>query len=51
MENNINLSEVNTRDLVNELKKREGVQALIAEPYAPVKVDIEGPAIVLVVTD
>jgi len=42
---------VKTCELVAELKKREGVMELIAEPYKRLEVVVEGPAIVLVVTD
>ena len=40
-----------TRELVEELKKREGVEAHIAEPYEDLTVTVNGPAVVLVVTD
>lgn len=40
-----------TCDLVNELQKREGVETTIAEPYQDAEVKVNGPAIVLVVTD
>lgn len=40
-----------TKDLVEELSKREGVEKTIAEPYQDVEVKVNGPAIVLVVTD
>ena len=53
-----NLSDIPTRDLVFELRKREGVEEIIAEPYEPYRVCTkrkqvrdEGPAILLVVTD
>lgn len=45
------LSEINTCDLVNELRRREGVTTEIAEPYEEVKLKVNGPAIVLVVID
>ena len=52
---NINLNEVATCDLVNELKKRIGVESMsIAEPLSACEVSIKitaSPAIVLVVTD
>lgn len=38
-------------DLVQELMKREGVEATIAEPHKDVGIPVSGPAIVLVVTD
>ena len=45
------LSEFKTCDLVDELRKREGVETLIAEPYQDVTVSVNGPAVVLVVID
>lgn len=47
----INLSAIETCDLVQELSRREGVDKTIAEPYQDVQVKVNGPAIVLVVTD
>ncbi len=44
-------SNIATRDLVEELKKREGVKTTIAEPYQDVQIEVNGPAIVLVVVD
>ena len=40
-----------TKDLVEELKKREGVRTAIAEPYENKSFNVEGPAIVLVIID
>ena len=45
------LSEYKTCDLVEELRKREGVETHIAEPYQDVAVSVNGPAVVLVVID
>ena len=45
------LSEFITCDLVDELRKREGVETHIAEPYQDVTVSVNGPAVVLVVID
>ena len=45
------LSEFKTCDLVDELRKREGVETHIAEPYQDVTVSVNGPAVVLVVMD
>lgn len=39
-----------TAQLAEELGSREGVEIKIAEPYAKSKIEIEGPAIVLIVT-
>lgn len=40
-----------TKELVEELSKREGVEKIIAEPYQDVEVKVNGPAVVLVVRD
>ena len=45
------LQKVSTKDLVEELERREGVETAIAEPYQEKTVSVNGPAIVLVVTD
>lgn len=45
------LSEFKTCDLVDELRKREGVETHIAEPCQDVTVSVNGPAVVLVVID
>lgn len=45
------ISAVPTAELVAELSHREGVEKTIAEPYQDVQVKVNGPAIVLVVTD
>ena len=47
----MDIIEATTAALVEELKKREGVEAHIAEPYADLEVKVNGPAIVLVITD
>nr|DAL69333.1 MAG TPA: hypothetical protein [Caudoviricetes sp.]DAV36480.1 MAG TPA: hypothetical protein [Caudoviricetes sp.]DAY76558.1 MAG TPA: hypothetical protein [Caudoviricetes sp.] len=45
------LSEFKTRELVNELKTREGVAAHRAEPYEDKELKVNGPALVLIITD
>lgn len=45
------IKDTKTYELVEELKKREAVEAHIAEPYKDLTVTVNGPAIVLVVTD
>lgn len=45
------LTEISTKDLVEELKKREGAEATIVEPYRDDEIVASGPSIVLVVTD
>lgn len=42
---------ISTKDLVEELKSREGVNTEIAEPHKIINLPIDGPAIVLVVID
>lgn len=45
------LKNVSTKELIDELRNREGVETTIAEPYEEVTVSTNGPAIVLVVID
>lgn len=45
------MNNISTKDLVDELSKRIGVKTIIAEPYKDVDVQVNGPAIILVVTD
>ena len=45
------LENIKTRDLVEELKKRDGVQIEYAEPYRDKIITVNGPACVLVVID
>lgn len=47
----MNFKEVSTKELVEELKQREGVEAHIIGPSALISVQADGPAIVLVVID
>lgn len=47
----MDLSNVSTADLVRELDGREGVEATYVDPYVDMTVDVNGPAIVLVVED
>lgn len=42
---------VSTRELVEELRQREGVEATIAEPHKDIEIKVNGPAVVLVVID
>ena len=46
-----NIERISTKELVEELKKREGVSITIAEPYEKESFEVEGPAIVLTVID
>ena len=47
----MSLSDVRTRELVEELKTREGVETKYAEPYQDTEVSVNGPAVILIVTD
>lgn len=40
-----------TKELVEELKRREGVEYKIVEPYQDIEIPINGPAVVLTVID
>lgn len=45
------IKDVKTCELVEELKKREGVEVKIAEPHKDMSVSVNGPAVVLIVVD
>lgn len=45
------LGNYSTFELVKELKSREGVEIKIAEPYQDVQININGPAVILIVKD
>lgn len=45
------LEKISTKELVEELKKREGVKTEYAEPYQDKKLFINGPAVILVIVD
>ena len=45
------LSQIPTKDLVDELRRREGVETTMAQPYEDTEARVNGPAIILVVTD
>lgn len=47
----MDLNRVSTCEIVSELSKRQGVEMIIAEPYQDKAVSVNGPAIILVVTD
>ena len=47
----MDLSKVKTSELVVELKTREGVEMVIADPYQKGEVSVEGPAVIFVVMD
>ena len=45
------LKSIPTKELVEELKKREGVKAEYAEPYQDKSLSINGPAVILIIVD
>ena len=45
------LSDISTHRLVEELKTREGVETTTVEPYKGAVVVVNGPGIVLKITD
>ncbi len=45
------LREVKTKELVEELKRRDGVQVEYAEPYIDKTFTINGPACILILID
>lgn len=45
------LSEYPTCQIVQELEKRAGAKTITAAPYQDVNINVNGPAIVLIVTD
>lgn len=47
----MNLENVPTANLITELRKREGVETTVVEPYRDATISVNGPALVLVVTD
>lgn len=47
----MDIKDIKTCELVEELKQREGVQVHIAGPHKDLNIDVNGPAVVLVVID
>ena len=45
------LESVPTKDLVQALEKREGVEKVVAEPYQEINISVKGPAVILQITD
>jgi hypothetical protein len=45
------LSLASTKELVEELRQREGVESMVVDPHAEKEMKIEGPAIVITVID
>ena len=48
---NTELGKAKTCELVAELQKREGVEKVLAEPYQLQNLTVEGPAVILIITD
>lgn len=46
-----NLEKYRTKELIEELERREGVNRTTVEPYKDTTIKINGPAVVLVVID
>ncbi len=51
MTSNLPYDKIPSKELVEELKKREGVEVIIVDPYENKEIKIEGPAIILLVKD
>lgn len=47
----MDIKKISTKDLVEELEKRAGVETVNVNPYDKCELSIEGPAIVLKVID
>lgn len=47
----MDLSNIKTCDLVDEIKRREGVSITYAEPHQDKKITVNGPAYILIVID
>lgn len=45
------LKNVSTKELVEELGNREGVEIKTAEPYEDMEISVNGPAVVLIIVD
>lgn len=45
------LSSISTYELVEELEHRVGVEKITAQPYRDVEIKVNGPAVILIVTD
>lgn len=47
----MNLKNIKTCTLVKELQEREGVEMKRAEPHQDTDISVNGPAIILIITD
>lgn len=45
------LKRYTTKELVEEMKRRDGVLAEYAEPHQDKKISISGPAVILIIVD
>lgn len=45
------IKEASTRELVEELERRLGVEKITAQPYQDAEIKVNGPAVILIVTD
>ena len=45
------LEKLSTKELVEELKKRDGVKTEYAEPHQEKKLFVNGPAVILIIID
>lgn len=45
------LQQTSTHELVEELGHRLGVEKITAQPYQDVEIKVNGPAVILIVTD
>lgn len=45
------LEKISTKELVEELKEREGVKTEYAEPHQDKKLSVNGPAVILIIID
>lgn len=46
-----NLKKITTKELVEELKNREGVEIKIVDPYQDEVINVNGPCLVIIVLD
>lgn len=45
------IGELSTKALCDELARRDGVEAIVLDPYEVVAVEADGPAVIFVVND
>lgn len=49
--NSKSITNFSTKELVEELQKREGVETFFAMPYEDISISVNGPAILLAIID